>query len=324
MQDKWYVAQKAEENKAVHYWLTDSLLWKQDTIRVALDYLKSDSLNVLRPQTDTLQMVLRKRPEVKKKRKKGEPEPIVFLGMNVDAPSSMDVFDTVSVVFDEPVLNIKKEAFYLDRKVDTLWQEVDFNFIPDSTNALGFFIDRDWKYGETYRLEADSATIYSLYGKWNNVLSTQFTIKKQDDYGNLYINLPGVDTTAFVQLLNASDQPVRKAPVREGGVLFMDLKPDKYYARIILDLNNNDEWDPGNFAEKRQPEPVYYYPGFFTVMQNFDVEETWDVTATPLIRQKPLEITKNKPKEATKKKRDYKNEGRQSSSANNSMPGMPF
>lgn len=324
VQDKWYVAQKAEENKAVHYWLTDSLLWKQDTIRVALDYLKSDSLNVLRPQTDTLQMVLRKRPEVKKKRKKGEPEPIVFLGMNVDAPSSMDVFDTVSVVFDEPVLNIKKEAFYLDRKVDTLWQEVDFNFIPDSTNALGFFIDRDWKYGETYRLEADSATIYSLYGKWNNVLSTQFTIKKQDDYGNLYINLPGVDTTAFVQLLNASDQPVRKAPVREGGVLFMDLKPDKYYARIILDLNNNDEWDPGNFAEKRQPEPVYYYPGFFTVMQNFDVEETWDVTATPLIRQKPLEITKNKPKEATKKKRDYKNEGRQSSSANNSMPGMPF
>lgn len=324
VQDKWYVAQKAEENKAVHYWLTDSLLWKQDTIRVALDYLKSDSLNVLRPQTDTLQMVLRKRPEVKKKRKKGEPEPIVFLGMNVDAPSSMDVFDTVSVVFDEPVLNIKKEAFYLDRKVDTLWQEVDFNFIPDSTNALGFFIDRDWKYGETYRLEADSATIYSLYGKWNNVLSTQFTIKKQDDYGNLYINLPGVDTTAFVQLLNASDQPVRKAPVREGGVLFMDLKPDKYYARIILDLNNNDEWDPGNFAEKRQPEPVYYYPGFFTVMQNFDVEETWDVTATPLIRQKPLEITKNKPKEATKKKRDYKNEGRQSSSGNNSMPGMPF
>ena len=324
VQDKWYVAQKAEENKAVHYWLTDSLLWKQDTIRVALDYLKSDSLNVLRPQTDTLQMVLRKRPEVKKKRKKGEPEPIVFLGMNVDAPSSMDVFDTVSVVFDEPVLNIKKEAFYLDRKVDTLWQEVDFNFIPDSTNALGFFIDRDWKYGETYRLEADSATIYSLYGKWNNVLSTQFTIKKQEDYGNLYINLPGVDTTAFVQLLNASDQPVRKAPVREGGVLFMDLKPDKYYARIILDLNNNDEWDPGNFAEKRQPEPVYYYPGFFTVMQNFDVEETWDVTATPLIRQKPLEITKNKPKEATKKKRDYKNEGRQSSSGNNSMPGMPF
>ena len=324
VQDKWYVAQKAEENKAVHYWLTDSLLWKQDTIRVALDYLKSDSLNVLRPQTDTLQMVLRKRPEVKKKRKKGEPEPIVFLGMNVDAPSSMDVFDTVSVVFDEPVLNIKKEAFYLDRKVDTLWQEVDFNFIPDSTNALGFFIDRDWKYGETYRLEADSATIYSLYGKWNNVLSTQFTIKKQEDYGNLYINLPGVDTTAFVQLLNASDHPVRKAPVREGGVLFMDLKPDKYYARIILDLNNNDEWDPGNFAEKRQPEPVYYYPGFFTVMQNFDVEETWDVTATPLIRQKPLEITKNKPKEATKKKRDYKNEGRQSSSGNNSMPGMPF
>lgn len=322
-QTKWYVAQKAEENKAVHYWLTDSLLWKQDTLRVEVNYMKSDSLNVLRDQTDTLQLVLRKRTEVKKKKKKGEPEPTLFLGMNVDAPSSMDVFDTVSVVFDEPALDLKKELFYLDMKVDTVWQPVDFTFYPDTANSLGYYIDRDWKYGESYRLQIDSATIYSLYGKWNDAFSAEFNIKKEDEYGDLYINLPGVDTTAFVQLLNASDQPVRKAPVKDGGVLFMDLKPDKYYARIIFDVNNNGEWDPGKYSEKRQPEQVYYYPRFFTVMQNFDVEETWDVKATPLTKQKPLEITKNKPKEATKKKRNYKDEGKESS-GNATMSGMPF
>ncbi|MCE5225797.1 MAG: Ig-like domain-containing protein [Porphyromonadaceae bacterium] len=322
-QSKWYVSQKTEEDKAVHYWLTDSLLWKQDTLKVEVNYMKSDSLNILRNQTDTLQLVLRKKKEVKQKRKKGEPEPIQFLGMNVDVPSSMDVFDTVSVVFDEPVLDLKKELFYLDMKVDTVWTPVDFSFYQDSTNALGYYIDRDWKYGESYRLEVDSATIFSLYSKWNNGFSAEFNIKKEDDYGNLYINLSGVDTTAFVELMNASDQPVRKAPVKEGGVLFMDLKPDKYYARIILDWNNNGKWDPGKYSEKRQAETVYYYPGFFTVMQNFDVEESWDVKAVPVEKQKPLEITKNKPKEATKKKRDYKNEGRQSSGSSSSS-GMPF
>jgi len=285
--------------------------------------MKSDSLNILRNQTDTLQLVLRKKKDVKQKRKKGEPEPIQFLGMNVDVPSSMDVFDTVSVVFDEPVLDLKKELFYLDMKVDTVWTPVDFSFYQDSTNALGYYIDRDWKYGESYRLEVDSATIFSLYSKWNNGFSAEFNIKKEDDYGNLYINLSGVDTTAFVELMNASDQPVRKAPVKEGGVLFMDLKPDKYYARIILDWNNNGKWDPGKYSEKRQAETVYYYPGFFTVMQNFNVEESWDVKAVPVEKQKPLEITKNKPKEATKKKRDYKNEGRQSSGSSSSS-GMPF
>ena len=65
-------------------------------------YPKSDSLNILRPQTDTVQLVLRRRPaEKKKKKKKDEPDPIVFLGMQVDAPGSMDLFDTISVTFNE-------------------------------------------------------------------------------------------------------------------------------------------------------------------------------------------------------------------------------
>ena len=40
----------------------------------------------------------------------------------------------------------------------------------------------------------------------------------------------------------------------------MDLKPDKYYARIVIDTNGNGVWDTGNYIEKRQPEEVYYSP----------------------------------------------------------------
>ncbi len=106
----------------------------------------------------------------------------------------------------------------------------------------------------------------------------------------------------------------------------MDLKPDKYYARIVIDTNGNGVWDTGNYAKKRQPEEVYYSPKMYEIMQNWQVEETWNVNSTPLAKQKPLEITKNKPKEATKKKRNYKDESQQSSSRNNSSGnmGMPF
>ena len=98
-------------------------------------------------------------------------------------------------------------------------------------------------------------------------------------------------------------------------------KPDKYYARIILDLNRNGEWDTGNYAEKRQPEEVFYSPKVYNILQNFQIEETWNVYATPWLRQKPLDITKNKPKEVTKKKRDYREEGR-TSSRNSSSNGL--
>ena len=301
----WYFVQQTEGGTAVNYWLADSTVWKQDTLQVQVSYPKSDSLNILRPQTDTVQLVLRRRPaEKKKKKKKDEPDPIVFLGMQVDAPSSMDLFDTISVTFNEPVLDINKEMFFLDQKIDTVWNTVDFDFFPDSTNSLNYFIRRPWKYGEEYRIEVDSAAIHSLYGKWNDFFTGEFKIKKEDEYGYLYLNINGVDTTAFVELLSSGDAPVRKAKVKDGGVLFMDLKPDKYYARIVIDTNGNGVWDTGNYIEKRQPEEVYYSPKMYEIMQNWQVEETWNVNSTPLAKQKPLEITKNKPKEATKKKRN--------------------
>lgn len=323
----WYFVQQTEGGTAVNYWLADSTVWKQDTLLVQVSYPKSDSLNILRPQTDTVQLVLRRRPaEKKKKKKKDEPDPIVFLGMQVDAPSSMDLFDTISVTFNEPVLDINKEMFFLDQKIDTVWNTVDFDFFPDSTNSLNYFIRRPWKYGEEYRIEVDSAAIHSLYGKWNDFFTGEFKIKKEDEYGYLYLNINGVDTTAFVELLSSGDAPVRKAKVKDGGVLFMDLKPDKYYARIVIDTNGNGVWDTGNYIEKRQPEEVYYSPKMYEIMQNWQVEETWNVNSTPLAKQKPLEITKNKPKEATKKKRNYKDESQQSSPRNNSggNMGMPF
>lgn len=321
----WYFSQTAEEGKAVHYWLTDSLVWRQDTLRVAVNYLKSDSLNILRPQTDTVQFAMRRRPVEKKKKKGDEPEPIEFLGMSVQASGTINIYDTLAVTFNEPVTGLTKEPFYLEQKVDTLWEAIDFDFFPDTTNSLNFFIKRPWKYGEEFRLSIDSAAIVSLYGKWNEAYSGEFKIKKEDEYGHLYINIEGVDTTAFVELLNSSDQPVRKVKVKERGALFMDLKPDKYYARLVVDVNNNGIWDTGNYAEKQQPELVFYSPKMYNIMQNWEVEETWNVQAMPLKRQKPLDITKNKPKELTKKKRDYKNEGTRSSSNRNSgIGGLRF
>lgn len=323
----WFLAQKMDEGKELTFWLTDSTVWQKDTLQLEVTYPKSDSLNILRPQTDTLELFMRKRPVTKKKKKKDdEPEPTVFLGMQVNAPGSMDMTDTVSVVFTEPVVNLNKDLFKVNQMVDSTWTDVDFDFFQDSTNLLKYYILRPWKYAEQYRLQVDSTAITSIYGRWNDKYSGEFKLKTKEDYGHLYLNIVGVDTTAFVELLNMSDAPIRKAKVKDGGVLFMDLKPDKYYARIVIDTNNNGKWDTGNYESKLQPEEVFYSPKRYEVMQNWDVEETWDVYATPVYQQKALEITKNKPKEVTKKKRNYKDEGQQQTKTQNTTgsTGLPF
>ncbi len=305
----WYYPQFTDGNKSINYWIMDSLIWQKDTLDLQINYMKSsDSLNILVPQTDTVQLFMRTRPvEKKKKKKEDEEEPVEFLEMNITASGTKEMTDSVSVLFEEPVLDISRDVFRLSQKVDTVYNAVDFDFFIDPDNSLRFFIVRDWTYGEEFRLEVDSAAITSIYGKWNDSYSGDFKIKNRGDYGHLYINVNGITTPAFIELLNKSDSPVRQAKVENGGVLFMDLRPDTYYARLIVDRNDNGEWDTGNYEEKLQPEEVYYLPKPLEIKQNWEIEENWDIFAEPLPKQKPLDILKNKPKEkVTQKNRNQR------------------
>jgi hypothetical protein len=68
---------------------------------------------------------------------------------------------------------------------------------------------------------------------------------------------------------------------------FKYLAPGTYYLRAIDDLNGNFRWDTGNFAERRQPENVFYDPKTLVLRANWDVEEPWNVNEFPLLEQKP-------------------------------------
>jgi uncharacterized protein (DUF2141 family) len=322
--DDWYITQIPDDQTAVNYWIKDSLVWEMDTLHLSVTYLRTDSLMKLQLQTDTVHLTMRRQQTTTQRRSRNDdPPPIDFLTMNVSASGTINVYDTLSVTFPEPVLELTQEFFHLEIKQDTLWEAVEFTFRQDSINSLRYYIERQWHYDENYRLSIDSAQIFSIYGKWNNTLETSFKVKPEDEYGNLYLIITGVSEPAFVELLNGSDVPVRKAKVEDGGALFMDLKPDKYYARLIVDTNENGIWDTGNYAEKRQPEEVYYLPRFYEIRANWSLpDEEWDVFSKPLIKQKPMDITKNKPKDVTKQRRDYRQEGQSQQNNSSGMGGL--
>jgi hypothetical protein len=247
--------------------------------------------------------------------------------MNISASGTINVYDTLSVTFPEPVQEITQAFFQLEIKQDTLWNAVEFTLRQDSVNSLRYYIERQWKYDENYRLNIDSAQIFSIYGKWNNTLQATFKIQSEDEYGHLFFIIFGVEEPAFVEFLNSNDVPVRKAKVEDGGALFMDLKPDKYYARLIVDTNENGLWDTGKYADKLHPEAVYYSSQFYEIRKKWrisqeDEETTWNVFAEPLFKQKPMDITKNKPKDVTRQRRDYRQEGQSQQNSSGGMGGL--
>ena len=63
---------------------------------------------------------------------------------------------------------------------------------------------------------------------------------------------------------------------------------------LYNDRNANNQWDTGDYAQRLQPEEVFYFPSAIDVRANWDIEQTWRIHELPLTRQKPAEITKQK------------------------------
>ncbi len=303
--EKWYIPEIASNKKSISYWITDSLAYLADTLKLEVNYLKSDSLNNLSPATDTLKLFQRVKPKASKP-KKGEAGKIDFLGINISGSTSMDVFDTLKITFSEPLLNYDSKLIKIEEKVDTLWEVRDFPILPDSLSPRSFWIDKRWPYEREYQVSIDSAAFTGIYGKWNDKKQTKFKFKKEDDYGHLYVAIEGDDGIPGIgELLDGSDKVVRHVILKDGELSFPNLKPGKYYLRYIVDWNGNGKWDTGNYKEKLHPEPVYYYPAFFDVRQNWEIENSWNIIEVPIDKQKPLEITKNKPQQKSANKAKY-------------------
>ena len=316
-----FVIEPNAGNDSICYWIKDSLVYQMDTLEIQMDYLYTDSLNQLVPKTDTIYLANKltraqkeklakkeaeeKEKERKKKEKKGEkiePEPTPFLKMNVDAPSAFDINKNILLTFEEPVVRIDTSAIRVNVKEDTLWVKAPFLLVADSVIPRQYEILASWEPEKEYQLQIDSAAITGLYGLHTNKVEQTLKVKKQDEYGTLLLNLPGVEQSCIVELMDNSGKVLRQQAVTpEGTADFYYLAPNtKYYIRMFNDRNGNKVWDTGVFEKGIQPEEVYYFPKVWEMKANFEFEETWDVHAVPVDKQKLDEIKKQKPEETKK------------------------
>lgn len=323
-----FIIEKTDRNDSICYWIKDSLIYQMDTLEIQMDYLATDTLDRLVPQTDTLFLANKltraerekleakaaeeKEKERKKKEKKGEtiePEPTKFLTLNVDAPSAFDLDRNVYLSFDEPVASIDTAAIHMEIKKDSLWEEIPFMFVADSVMPRKYEILAEWEPEKEYQLSIDSMAFRGMYGLHTNKVKQTMKVKKLDEYGTILLNITGADSTAVVELLDGSGKVLRQQRITPQNTAdFYYLNPGtKFYIRLFNDRNGNGVWDTGKYSEHLQPEEVYYFPKVWEMKANFEFEENWNINAVPVEKQKLDEIKKQKPEE-TKKIQDRNKE----------------
>ena len=289
----------------LEYWITDTAVMAVDSLLLATRYRRTDSLDQVAWYTDTLKFFFKEPKQKEKKKRKSEeadtlpPQPD-FLPFGSVYGSQQDVYLPLLFEAQQPLDSIDPAAVRLEIKNDTIWTEVPgVKFEPDSVSPfMRRIMAVDWTPGASYRLSVDSASVYSIYGQFNDKIKHEFTVKPLEEYANLTFAVEGLapGEHAIVELLNTSDAPIRTAPVVDGRAVLRYLNPGDVYARLYIDRNNNGRWDTGNVADTIQPEDVVYFAKKLTLRKNWDVEQAWNIYEVPVDAQNPYAIKKNKPK----------------------------
>jgi len=286
-----YLLQKNASLDSLTYWITDSTLWKMDTLKMTMTYLKTDSTFQLKSVTDTLNIALRK-ANVSKKMKKLSSSKIEALKYTSNLGSTFEVYNPILFNFEAPLDKIDLSKIKLTQKIDTIFKVIPFKWRQLDSIHIKFALDYKWVSEMSYRIEIDSAAFTSIYNKVSKKNKSDFKIRSLDEYSSVKLLLADYDPKVVLQILDTKDNLLASKPAAVKGTVFEYLRPGDYYVRMFIDENGNGKWDPGDFSTRRQPEEVYYYPKKLTLMANWEFEETWDYKQVPLLKQKPIELTK--------------------------------
>lgn len=300
--DQWYTLERSQTNDTLTYWIRPPHLVSADTLMVATTYLRTDTTSNLSWGTDTLKFTFQ-RQKTKKKKKNEETdslEQIRFMELHPLANGTQEVYAPLLLQTGTPIERYSREAFHLQRKLqnDTTFYPAEIKSIAlrDSTlSRRDLMLKVDWEPGAAYTLAVDSLAMTDIYGLQTKPLKVDFNVRKMEEYGNIVFNIPAVRDSAIVELLDGTDKVVLHTPVKNHRAELLNLQPGKYYARLFIDRNGNGKYDTGNYDMHLQPEETVYYPGAINLKKNWDVEQTWDIYATPIDKQKPEAIKKNKP-----------------------------
>ena len=206
--------QHSSGNDTIIYWLTDSLVIKQDTLYMEMTYMKSDSLYNLVAQTDTVLAVYRA-PRVSEKAKalmeKNKKPPVLAIQSNASA--GFDVYKDLILSMPTPVKEWVSDSLHLFHKIDTVYKPLRFSLEPVDSAYLQFRVVFPWK--------------------------PEQQLKSLDEYSTLTVKLSTYDDRARLQLLDKSEKIIKELPASRAGTKFEYISPNTYYLRLYIDENKD-------------------------------------------------------------------------------------
>lgn len=234
----------------------------KDTLNYWHTPVDLDSLNFIvsnKTFSDTLTVKLRKKE-------------IDSLIVSSTIKRTLNLIDTVFLTTNNPIVSFDKTK--IDLVADSL--PVSYKLKKETINKLSLLFKKEPK--TNYKLSVLPNAITDLYQVSNDSLNYTFNTKEKEDYSNLSLKIENKTANSLIIQLLENDKIVRTKYINDSKVIEYNLlEPNEYTIRAIIDENNNNLWDTGNFLKKTIPEKIIYYPETIKLRANWTVNEIFTI-----------------------------------------------
>lgn len=234
-----------------------------DTMHVFVNYRKTDSLGVLKPELEHIKLPLENERRTYSKRSrrsiKHEDTTCVF---KLEAKGETVEQEGISLEFDFPVINADFDAIKFTaispKQAET---ETHFSVEQDSLNLRRFVLRPRERHlnGYEYVLKVPERTFRNINGHWSDSTEVKYSLPTDESLSTLTLDLSGVGRKYIVELMNEKRSEVLRRYIidSDSSLSFPYLKKGKYCIRVTEDGNRNSIVDTGSILGHRQPEKVF-------------------------------------------------------------------
>lgn len=132
------------------------------------------------------------------------------------------------------------------------------------------------------QLKIEPNGIKDIYGRGNtDTLKIPFVLMDENAVAQLLlqIDIKEVSGPYVLQLISSKGDIIKEENFNNNKVSFSykNLAPNEVKLKLLLDENNNQLWDTGNYFEHRQPEKIVFYEKPLTLRANWELEVLWNV-----------------------------------------------
>jgi hypothetical protein len=183
--------------------------------------------------------------------------------------NKQDLLNPLEISFNRAIASLKKDETSL--LVNN--QPQNFSLVIDSANSKKIILNSSWVENTNYSFivnkpwAADSAGV----AYYKNLDTVNFTTKKLAEYGSITLDFKNLPTgTKLLQFIK-NEKPYATYSLVGNKYFNKIYEPGEYQIKIIIDSNNNGQWDTGDFFNgKKQPEKVYNIAEKISIRANFD------------------------------------------------------